>query len=119
MKNWFKSDPPLPDLLVEEARANLPILEEFRGSIGWGLVKGWCVGTATGATEEWAKGVTQERQIALASQVSTLGWVIDLIESRMSIYRKVLESVGEGSEGSEVNEDEKPFTNPFEPIGQL
>lgn len=119
MRNPFKKSEPPPDPLAEEARANLPILEEFRGTVGWGLVKGWCVGEANNAIIEWTQGVPHERQLALATRVTTLGWLVDLIENRIVLYRKVLENSGEIPESQGSKEEDKPFVDPFEPVEEL
>lgn len=112
----FKKSLPQVDPLVEEARANLPILEAFRGNQGWGLVKSWCVGEVNSAIKEWTQGVPHERQLALATRVSTLGWVLDLIDTRMALYRRVLEDLGELPGKDQGDDDEKPFTDPYEPV---
>ena len=107
------------DPVLEEARANLPILEDLRGNPGWGLVKGWCVQEANEAIKEWVGGVPQERQLALASRVVTLGLVVDLIDTKMGIYRNILSVAGESLDSRGEDEGTTPFTDPYERIEEV
>ena len=119
MRNWFKRDAPV-DPMLEEARANLPILEELRGGAGWALVRGWCVGEANKAIQEWTAGVPQERQIVLATRVSAMGWLIDLVDNQMARYRNIVGSEGTTPKDSLGEADgTTPFTDPMEPIEEV
>lgn len=116
---WFKKSKQPQDPLVIEARANLPILEALRGNVGWGLVKGWCVGEANLGIQEWSAGVPHERQLFLAARVTAMAWVVDLIDNRMSMYRKVLESSGELPGVEEDDDGTKPFVDPYEKVEEV
>jgi hypothetical protein len=105
--------------VLEEARANLPVLEALKGNPGWGLVKGWCVQEANEAIKEWVGGVPQERQLSLASKVVTLGLVIDLVDAKMGLYRKILSVTGEGLEDRGEDEGTTPFISPYERIEEV
>jgi hypothetical protein len=104
--------------VLEEARANLPILEALKGNPGWGLVKGWCVQEANEAIKEWVGGVPQERQLGLAAKVVTLGWFVDLIDTKMAIYRNILSVAGERPEDGE-DEGTTPFADPYERVEEV
>lgn len=120
LRNFLRgSDPePVSDALEAEAREALPAIEALKGSVGWALVRGWCVAEVNQSIGEWTKGIPHERQLMLSSRVATLGWVLDLLEEKQKVYRQVLESVGALDNPGE-EEGTTPFTDPHERIEEI
>jgi len=110
--------PEEPNPLEVEAREALPDIESLKGHPGWALIRGWCVEEVNQSIGEWTKGIPHERQLMLSSRVATLGWVLDLLESKQKLYRGILEAVG-GLDNPENDEGTTPFIDPHERIEEV
>ena len=79
---------------------------------GWAYLKSWLVHEANECVTKWTRGGGDAIESAkLASRVETLGWVMDLPETHLKDYARLLDSAttaGDEDEGGE------PIVDPHE-----
>jgi len=115
LKKLLKRDKPEAETYdIERARREYGPLTDLQRSVGWDMLKTHIIAEVNDTIGEWMRGVDDRKQLKLGSRVETLGWVLDLVDSKIALYSIMLRS--DGTTSSDEQDGATPFLDPHEDL---